>query len=75
MIFDTLMCFIDAAVSIIGLLIMVTLFVHELKFYLTTVTIHQVTYDFSFYSIKAVCNDYYEDLCYRWQFQNCLCFF
>lgn len=34
-----------AIVSIIGLLIMVTLFVHELKFYLTTVTIHQMSVD------------------------------
>jgi hypothetical protein len=29
-------------VSIIGLIIMATLFVHELRFYLQTVTVHEV---------------------------------
>ncbi len=30
------------SVSIIGLIIMATLFVHELRFYLQTVTVHEV---------------------------------
>lgn len=34
-----------AIVSIIGLLIMVTLFIHELMFYLTPVTIHEMSVD------------------------------
>ncbi|CAL9104674.1 unnamed protein product [Musa textilis] len=34
-----------AVVSIIGLIIMATLFVHELKYYLTTYTVHQMSVD------------------------------
>ncbi|RWR81845.1 endoplasmic reticulum-Golgi intermediate compartment protein 3 isoform X1 [Cinnamomum micranthum f. kanehirae] len=34
-----------AVVSIIGLVIMATLFVHELKYYLTTYTVHQMSVD------------------------------
>jgi hypothetical protein len=34
-----------AAVSIIGLIIMATLFVHELRFYLQTVTVHEMSVD------------------------------
>ncbi|KAG1368424.1 endoplasmic reticulum-Golgi intermediate compartment protein 3 [Cocos nucifera] len=34
-----------AIVSIIGLVIMATLFVHELKYYLTTYTVHQMSVD------------------------------
>ncbi|OAY73516.1 Endoplasmic reticulum-Golgi intermediate compartment protein 3 [Ananas comosus] len=36
---------IDISVSIVGLTIMVTLFVHELKYYLTTYTVHQMSVD------------------------------
>ncbi|OAY83706.1 Endoplasmic reticulum-Golgi intermediate compartment protein 3, partial [Ananas comosus] len=37
--------FSGAIVSIVGLTIMVTLFVHELKYYLTTYTVHQMSVD------------------------------
>lgn len=35
-----------AVVSVVGLVIMATLFVHELKYYLTTYTVHQMSVDF-----------------------------
>ncbi|EES03808.1 hypothetical protein BDA96_03G365300 [Sorghum bicolor] len=34
-----------AVVTILGLLVMITLFVHELQFYLTTYTVHQMSVD------------------------------
>jgi hypothetical protein len=44
------------AVTIFGLIIMVTLFAHELKFYLTTYTVHQVWLVVSFSSMSSMCN-------------------